>query len=268
MGKFSCVYLCVGSNCMATLQTLTVFLVLSLFACNNYEKRADNENITSATKLEAKDSASKPISKSTVSPSDTIKRFIVDDYPVTFEMMREQKADNYSSYSKTSGKTKSLDKAWFTNDTLKQTLVFELYTDGHRLVTYHFYNNNIPNELFDRIELHTSDGELASTQQKAKDFTGFLTQSVKINSEYFTTDKGLKLGDNKQNILKIYGQPDKKTIKNGIEKLEWDFVGDILYDGKENLKGKPLAKDNYGHQAYLFFRNGKLIGQILHNDIP
>lgn len=78
---------------------------------------------------------------------------------------------------------------------------------------------------------------------------------MKINSKYFTSDKGLRLGDNKEKILKIYGQPDKRTTSKGIEVLEWNFVGDLLYDGKEDLKGKPLAKDNYGHQAYLLFKN-------------
>jgi hypothetical protein len=252
---------------MKTLQILTFFLTFGFLSCNN-NVTTTNKNISSSNKFEVKDSSLQPISKDTILINDTIKRFDVDDFPVTYEMIAEQKMDNNSSYSKTSGKTKSLDKTWFTNDTLKQTLIFELYTDGHRLVTFHFYNNEIPTELIDRIELHTSEGELASKQQKRNDFKGFLTQSIKINSKYFITDKGLKLGDNKQKILKLYGQPDKRTTNNGIEKLEWNFVGDILYDGKEDLKGKPLAKDNYGHQAYLFFKNGKLIGQILHNDIP
>lgn len=182
--------------------------------------------------------------------------------------MREQGKDEGSSYIKTSGKITSGEKAWFTNDTLKETLVFELYTDGHRLVTYHFYNDDIPIDLIDRIELHAKSGELANRQQKLQDFKGFLQQSIKIDEKYFTTNKGLLLGDSKEKVLKIYGQPHKKSKKNGIEKLEWSFVGDLLYDGKKSLHGKPLAKNNYGHQAYLFFKNEKLIGQILHNDIP
>ncbi len=263
------VYLCVSTNCMTTLQTLTVIISIGLFSCNNNRngESENNKNIkfdtasvdTLVTNLEQ---------ESDVSISDTIKRFVVDDYPVTFEMMRKQSADNYSSYSKTSGKTKSLDKAWFTNDTLKQTLIFELYTDGHRLVTYHFINQDIPSDIIERIELHTNEGQQADKQQKLKDFNGFIDQSVKIDSKYFTSNKGLKLGDNKSKAIALYGQPDKETKSNGVERLEWNFVGDILYDGKENLKGKPLAKDNYGHQAYLFFKNGKLVGQILHNDIP
>ena len=253
---------------MATLQILTIFLTFSLSACNNNKTKPNSENISSTNKIEINDSSLKLISKDTTLLTDTFKRFVVDDYPVTYEMMAEQKVDNYSTYTKTSGKTQSIDKAWFCNDTLNQTLIFELYTDGHRLLTYHFKNKEIPSELLKRIELHTSDGEMASTKQKQQDFNGFLNQAVKIDSKYFTTDKGFKLGDNKQKFLKVYGQPEKIIVKNGIEELEWNFIGDLLYDGKENLKGKPLAQDNYGHQVYLFFKNGKLIGQILHNKIP
>ena len=253
---------------MTTLRILTIFLTFSLLSCNHNRTKTTIENIGAANKSEIKESSPKQASKDTVSFTDTIKRFFVDDYPVTYEMMAEQKVDNSSSYTKTSGMTNSSDKAWFSNEALKQTLIFELYTDGHRLVTYHFFDDNIPTELFDRIELNTSDGELANSKQKLQDFKGFLNQTVRIKSMYFKTYKGLVLGDNKQKVLNIYGSPDKVIEKNGIEKLEWAFVGDLLYDGKEDLKGKPLAKDNYGHQAYLFFKNGKLIGQILYNDIP
>jgi hypothetical protein len=255
------------SYCMKLLQTWILYLTIVFLSCKINETKTGTD-ISSAKRTEVKDNSLKPVATDTILMNDTIKRFVIDDYPVTYEMMAEQKADNYSSIIKTSGQTKSLDKAWFTNDTLKQTLIFELYTDGHRLVTYHFYNNEIPDELFDRIILHTPEGEVASKQQKTYDFKGFLTQSVKINSKYFTTDKGLELGDYKQKILNIYGRPDKITAKKGIEKLAWNFAGDILYDGKVDLKGKSLAKDSYGHQAYLFFKNRKLIAQVLYNDIP
>jgi hypothetical protein len=254
---------------MTTLQTVTIIISFGLFSCNNNRTKeiVNNKNVVlNSPSIDTL--ALKSEQHSGISFSDTIKRFEVDDYLITFEMMRKQSVDNYSSYSKTSGKTHSIDKAWFTNDTIKQTLIFELYTDGHRIVTYHFFNNDIPSNIIERIELHTFDGQLANKQQKLKDFKGFINQSTKIDSKFFTSKKGLKLGDNKSKALAIYGQPDKETANNGVEKLEWNFVGEILYDGKENLKGKPLAKDNYGHQAYLLFKNGKLVGQILHNDIP
>ncbi|MDZ7615201.1 MAG: hypothetical protein U5K51_17010 [Flavobacteriaceae bacterium] len=77
----------------------------------------------------------------------------------------------------------------------------------------------------------------------------------------------MKLNDTQTKAIDNSGKPDKQSISNKIEKFEWEFVGDTFYDGKTNLKGKPLAKDSFGHQIVMYFKNGKLIGQVLHNDI-
>ena len=53
-----------------------------------------------------------------------------------------------------------------------------------------------------------------------------------------------------------------------VEGLEWNFIGDNLYDDKTGLKGKQLAKDSFGCQVVMYFKNGKLIEKILSNDIP
>ena len=203
-----------------------------------------------------------PESKIQSKLTDTIPKFRVDNYPVTDEMLGP------NAHNRNSGEIFDVEGAWFSNDTLKQTLVFVLYTDYHRLVTYHFLNNDIPAGIINRMELHTADGELASNKLKQKYFKGFLTQTIKIGKSYFKTCKGFKLGDSKEKALGVYSKPDKAKIENGIERNEWDFIGDILYDGKTNRKGKPLAEDSFGHQATMFFRNNKLIGLILHNDIP
>jgi hypothetical protein len=170
--------------------------------------------------------------------------------------------------SRKSGEIADVEGAWFSNDTLKQTLVFVLYTDYHRLVTYHFLNNDIPFGIIQRMELHTAVGELASDKLKQKYFKGFLVNTTKIGRSYFKTNKGFKLGDSKEKALKVYGKPDKTTIVNGVQNYEWDFAGDILYDSKTKLKRKILAEDSFGHQTTMFFRNNKLIGIIFHNDIP
>ena len=64
---------------------------------------------------------------------DGIPVFTVDDYPVPTKMF----VGNY--HRRESGVLASEDAAWFSNDTLNQTLIFELYTDFHRLYTYHFF---------------------------------------------------------------------------------------------------------------------------------
>lgn len=192
---------------------------------------------------------------------DTIPKFVVDDYPLTYDMIHK------NAYSRKSGEVTDGEGAWFSNDSLKQTLVFVLYTDGHRLYTFHFLNNDIPPGLINRMELH-SGGEIASNDLKQKYFKGFLTQTKKISKSYFKTDKGFKLGDNKQKILKTYGKPTKIKTENAIERYEWEFSGDAFDDGKADLNGKRVAENSFGHQATMFFRNNKLIGLIFHNDIP
>ena len=118
------------------------------------------------------------------------------------------------------------------------------------------------------MELHTDDRELATQQLKQKYFKGLISTATKTGSKYFTTNKGFKLGDSKQKAFGIYGAPDKMSTENGVEALEWNFTGDLLYDNKTDLKGKPLAKENYGHQIIMMFRRNKLIAVVLHNDIP
>ncbi|MDI9862295.1 hypothetical protein [Flectobacillus roseus] len=241
---------------MTTPQILTLIFTLRFFSCIG---KPDN----TATKI----TSALLDTQVMVSSSDTVKKLLVDDYPVKNKMLADRTSNN-SSYKKQSGKIFSFDKVWFSNGTLKQTLVFELYTDYHRLAIYHFLDNDIPIDLIRRMELHTEGGEIASDKQKLKDFNGFLQHTTPINSSYFTTKKGFSLGDPKQKAVKTYGNPDKQTITDGIEKLEWLFIGDASFDGKTSLKGKPLANHSFGHQILMYFRNGKLIAQVLHNDAP
>lgn len=200
--------------------------------------------------------------KKLISIPDTIKKFAVDDYPVTDEMLADKTSDN-SSQKKQSRQTFSYDKVWLSNDTLKQTLVFELYTDYNRLVTYHFFSNDIPTDIVNRLELYIEGSEIASDKQKLNELGGFPKKTTKITSSYFITDKGFRLGITKQKAIETYGNPDKQTLTNGIEKIEWLFVGDHTYDNKTDLKGKPVADNSFGHQIVMYFRHGKLIGQIL-----
>ena len=262
---------------MTLLQITTFVFLIAICSCKNSGTPKTNENTNPSIdsvndSLKGNSNIQKlpgdslrdgvpSITEKQIDPYAHIPRFTVDGFPVTDEMFKGV------DYSRKSGDIQSGEGAWFSNDTLKQTLVFILYTDDHRLHTYLFLNSDIPNGIIDDMELQSAD-DLASFKQKQKYFRGFLKQTKKIEQAYFKTDKGFKLGDSKARALKVYGRPDKISNDHGVEKYEWDFIGDILYDGKTRLRGKPLAKDNYGHQAILFFRNNKLIGIIFHNDIP
>jgi hypothetical protein len=43
------------------------------------------------------------------------------------------------------------------------------------------------------------------------------------------------LSDSKQKSIDTYGKPNEETITEGVEKLEWIFVGDIIYDKKTSF---------------------------------
>jgi hypothetical protein len=206
------------------------------------------------------------ISLNAYAVTDTIKKFVVDDLPVTDKMFGRDIHTNGREMK--SGSIRSYDKVWFTNDSLGETLVYELYTDDFRMEIFLFLNNNIPKGLIKRMELHTAEGQLADDKLKATCFKGFIRLSRKINPKFFITDKGLKLGSIKEDVIKVYGAPGKTSKAGKVEMLEWAFPGDILYNGKSSLKGKRLAKDSFGHQATMFFQDDVLIGLILHNDIP
>lgn len=111
---------------------MTIIISFGLLSCNNRTETTIKNELVKFDFVTI-DTILKPKQINVVSISDTIKRFVVDDYPVTNEMLID-KTSNNSSYKKQSGQTYSYDKAWFGNDTLKQTLVFELYTDYHRMV--------------------------------------------------------------------------------------------------------------------------------------
>jgi hypothetical protein len=204
---------------------------------------------------------------------DSIKTIIVDDYPVTNDMFRElHNADPL--FKMQSGQIFSIEKAWFTNDTINQTLVFELYTDFHRFMIFHFQNDNVPDTLISQIQLYNlSDNTYkeVNLNQKKPCFQGFIDSSKRIDQNYFISSKGLRLNDNKEKILKLYGQPDKIYMIKGIECYDWDFYGDELYISDQrdiDLKGKPLALNSFGHHIKMYFTDNLLIALILINDIP
>ncbi|MBW8687970.1 hypothetical protein [Chitinophaga rhizophila] len=243
-------------------------LSVVFLACNHRtpdtQAKTTDRRVVSTSSI---DTTLQPKAPDAVFVTDTIKRYIVDDYAVTNEMFAASRDDS-ATYKKQSGDIFSFDKVWFTNNTLKQTIVFELYTDYHRMVTYHFYNDDTPAGLVSQIALHQHNGQSATAEQKLRAFSGFLDQAKEIDAHYFTTNNGFKLGDTRRKAIKLLGNPDKTVTTEDIEKLEWEFVGEDFYDRKSDLHGKPLAKDSFGHHISMYFRKGLLVGIILFNDIP
>src|SRR5258708_5663037 len=153
--------------------------------------------------------------------ADTTKKLIVDDYPVPTKLFGRDIKENAREIS--SGTIHSSDMVWFSNDSLEQILVYELYTDDFRNASFHFLKNDIPPGLIKRMELIDRDGEPASEKAKEKYFKGFFKAAKKIRPAYFTTHKGFKLGDKKEKAISFYGKPGKVSLAAGIETCEWNF---------------------------------------------
>lgn len=178
-----------------------------------------------------------------------------DSYPVSDSMLK------YTELR--SGDLISVDNAWFTNDTLGQTLVINLYTDYHRLSICHFYNNRVPDEILDDLEVSEADGDMAGISAVKEALPGFITQSEPVSKQFFVSGKGFQLGDHKQRVLAAYGTPDTSYIHKGLETCIWRYAGDK--EAADN-SGKALAANSYGYTVKTYYRNDSLEGMVLRND--
>ena len=191
---------------------------------------------------------------------------IPDDYLVTNEMLKdfhgEKNVDGVFSF----------DKAWFKNDDLKEVLIFELYTDYHRLAIYHCKTDFLFNDLIKNVELHrkvnNNSYDLADEDKKQQVFKTFFDKAQQIDKSYFTSKQGLKLGLDKNVILKKYSKPDLISIIDNVEKIEWNYKGDYYFEETGESPTGIIAKDSFGYQMIMYFKNDKLVGLIIKNDIP
>jgi hypothetical protein len=197
--------------------------------------------------------------------NDSIARLETDDFPVDVDMLANDRQG--PAWNIKSGPIHASDQIWYTNDSLQQTLIFDLYTDYHRYQITLFSNRDIPRLLLNNIWLVNTGGDSATLSQKAQHFKGFIKAARKIDRSYFTSLKGLQIGDNRRRLLSLYGKPDKMEETAGVKCYRWDYEGDELYDGQD-LRGKPLAKDSFGYHVMALFRNDRLIALIINNDIP
>jgi hypothetical protein len=260
---------------MKTLSTIIIILISGFLSCKN-DKTKNSTISESKDSIVTFDNGTRTLPIQDTIGADTVAadNILADDYPVTNEMFIDKNPN--SSYKIKSGEIFSLDKVWFTNDTLNQTLVFELSTDYHRFYIYHLLNSDIPSDLIKHIQLDVSKSKFdnvfdtATFEQKQSYFRGFIDSAININQSYFTTNKGFKLGVKKEKAISIYGDPDRCTILDRIEKCEWKFEGDYSESEEKHPRNtkRPYVKNSFGFSVTMYFRSDLLIGMILTNDIP
>jgi hypothetical protein len=250
---------------------LSILLFLSITSCQiNDQTPSQNKDEKGPQTIKNSDTIQIHIDSASIKTEaapivDSILSFITDDYPITNEIISKI-GDQSDNFKLTSGSTISIEQCWFKHS--NQSLIIQLATDYYRYYTYHFNNQDIPNDILYNIGFHTESGQLAEDKNVKKDFNGFLKQSSIIDSKYFQSNLGFKLGSTKKDAIDQYGEPDSVKINDSIEKIEWHFTGEYNFDKTADLKGKSLAKECWGYSVLMYFRKKKLIGHVIIKEIP
>ena len=233
-------------------------IITTLLSCGSRKLREEKEDTT-------------PVANDTQKvheemTDDTVTKFIVDDYPVTTEMIEKHRKKQGDEIKH--GNIHTSEEVWFSNPSSNETLIYALATDYFRMTSFCFLNNEIPDDLVDQIEFITDDFETPSLASKKKYLRNFISGADKLDERYFTTNKGFKLGDSKTRVLQILGNPDSIASANNIEKYLWEFVGDEWKDTSSTSKNNRVAEGSFGHQINMYFKREKLLAIIYHNDVP
>jgi hypothetical protein len=165
-----------------------------------------------------------------------------------------------------SGSTIAENQIWYKNDSLNQVTVAANYGDYEYSVWLHFYKDQIPVDLIDHMKLLQEDGLPATLDQKKKDVPGFVDQAVNVDAqrpEFFESVQGVKLGDPKSKAIEMYGEPDQVANVKGYERLTWVFIGEQDFDPEVDAPDAKLAEDSQGFSVIQYYKDDKLVAQML-----
>ncbi len=194
------------------------------------------------------------------SPEELVKPFFADNYPVTDKMLGNPTADR----PVTTAHLRSENTAWFTNDSLQQTLMFILFSDNSRIVTACFDQNNVPGEVFSKRDFSDNNNYPASKEDRLLYYREFFSSAKKIDTKYFISNMGFKIGDSKEKAIKKYGKPDSIRVVEGFDQYFWNPAGAQIT--RQNVPEKDLLLiDEKKQFITMYFKNNKLATIILDN---
>jgi hypothetical protein len=200
--------------------------------------------------------------------SESGAQITVDDYPVTDNMFKVE----FASRPLKIGQAISQEYWWFKNDSLHESLIFNLAADLFRYKIFHFKNDDIPDGLIHEIDLqrlYPKKGYMRlQDSAKARYLPMFIDQATNIGAQYFTSQKGLKLGMNRQKAEIIYGVPDTMFTSNDYKVLSWKFPPDPKFNKLKPVQESIYAENSFGYNVTMYFKDEELVGMILVNDIP
>jgi hypothetical protein len=173
-----------------------------------------------------------------------------------------------------SGNCAAGDLAWFVNETKEQALVIMLYTDYHRVYSWHFNPKNIPKIIFNDIALHKSKSKYSGglipllPEEKTACLEHFLEIADRIPYPYFITNKGFRLGMPPQKAIDYYGKPTRIEMTSEGKLLLWDYAADPSMPGTKTKKGEVYAENSFGYHLKILFDNEKAAAIIMRSEIP
>lgn len=155
----------------------------------------------------------------------------------------------------------------FTNGNNNHIIGYQGTGDGSQTVLI-FSKNEIPKELLERYEglyFHYTIGGILIKNEK-ETIEKKIQYAYELDSKYFTTKKGARLGMSSAEAIKIYGPPDsieviKKKPKTVRYKWEiyggWEVKNMGEIEGGKIPKGKICENLDFGADYIIDFRQMK-----------
>lgn len=144
---------------------------------------------------------------------------------------------------------------WFTNDTLRETLVYEIFRKDRKLFIYHFMNKFLPEAMLNQmVFFDTAAQTYATLEQKQAAIPELVKQAQRLPASFFSTSRNLHMGDALQKVIAAYGNPQRittYTYDNNVKAYEWSF--DIrTAEGESSMQ-----------EITLYFRKDKLVAALI-----
>jgi len=166
------------------------------------------------------------------------------------------------------------DIAWFVNEVGDQALVIMLYTDYHRLYSWHFNPKDMPEIIFNSIGLPARKSKNSrewiplTPEEKTACLKHFLDIADRIPSRYFITNKGFNLGMPPQKFMNYYGNPTSAETTPEGKLLSWDFTADPSIPSVKTKENQAYMENSFGYHLKILFNNEKATAIIMLSDIP
>lgn len=117
----------------------------------------------------------------------------------------------------------------FSNDELRQCVFVTHHTDGMLPLMLLFRSTDIPDAIFEQMEIHAADGSVASLDAKKDVWPDLRAASIKIPVHHFQTEYGLKLGDRVSKAFGLFGPPHNQQRSQSVSIYEWGYPGGFYY---------------------------------------